>query len=237
MRLASAPMARTRLVFASIATTLGSLMTMPRSRTWTSVFAVPRSIPMSREKRPRRRSSIGGQGSLRLAGDEDGWPAVSFRMRIVAARPCSVEVTGPRGIVRRGSARSIPVVRRPPAPGPTVWPTCLCAAARRMRPRLRSGRTTDAVSRPVRPRLRSLRASDAACRPVRPQLRPGLLPRDARSASRSNAIPRSRSETYTSWPTMRWSRSAMSSSRPAASASAVRWRSSGDGVGSPLGWL
>ena len=29
----------------------------------------------------------------------------------------------------------------------------------------------------------------------------------------------------------------MSRSRPAASASAVRWRSSGDGVGSPLGWL
>jgi hypothetical protein len=39
-----------RFVLASIATTDGSLITIPRSRTWTSVFAVPRSIPMSREK-------------------------------------------------------------------------------------------------------------------------------------------------------------------------------------------
>ena len=71
IRLASAPMARTRLVLASMATTLGSLMTIPRSRTWTSVFAVPRSIPMSREKRPSRRSSmvgkvlVGGRGRRR----------------------------------------------------------------------------------------------------------------------------------------------------------------------------
>ncbi len=58
MRFASAPIARTRFVFASIATTDGSEMTIPRSRTWTSVLAVPRSMPMSREKRPRRRSSM-----------------------------------------------------------------------------------------------------------------------------------------------------------------------------------
>jgi hypothetical protein len=58
MRFASAPIARTFLVFASIATTLGSLMTMPRSRTWTSVFAVPRSIPISRENRPRKESRM-----------------------------------------------------------------------------------------------------------------------------------------------------------------------------------
>ncbi len=58
IRLASAPTARTRFVLASIATTDGSLMTIPRSRTWTSVLAVPRSIPMSREKRPRSRSSM-----------------------------------------------------------------------------------------------------------------------------------------------------------------------------------
>ncbi len=50
IRFASAPMASTFFVFASIATTLGSLMTIPRFRTWTSVLAVPRSIPMSREK-------------------------------------------------------------------------------------------------------------------------------------------------------------------------------------------
>ena len=58
IRLASAPTASTRFVLASMATTDGSLMTIPRSRTWTRVLAVPRSIPMSREKRPRIRSSI-----------------------------------------------------------------------------------------------------------------------------------------------------------------------------------
>src|SRR3954452_2044034 len=63
IRLASAPTARTRLVLASIATTDGSLITMPRSRTWTSVLAVPRSIPMSREQMPRRRSSMAGRWS------------------------------------------------------------------------------------------------------------------------------------------------------------------------------
>ena len=64
IRLASAPMASTRFDFASIATTEGSLMTMPRSRTWTSVFAVPRSMPMSREKRPSRRSNMIWCGSF-----------------------------------------------------------------------------------------------------------------------------------------------------------------------------
>jgi hypothetical protein len=64
IRLASAPIARTRFVLASIATTEGSLITMPRSRTWTSVLAVPRSIPMSREKRPRKRSSMTADGSF-----------------------------------------------------------------------------------------------------------------------------------------------------------------------------
>ncbi len=60
IRLASAPTSRTRLVRTSIATTLGSLITIPRPRTWTSVFAVPRSIPMSREKRPRKASNMRG---------------------------------------------------------------------------------------------------------------------------------------------------------------------------------
>ena len=41
-------------------------------------------------------------------------------------------------------------------------------------------------------------------------------------SGRSNATPRSRSETYASWPMTRWSSSWMSSRRPAASASAVR---------------
>src|SRR3989338_8593931 len=43
-------------VFWFIATIDGSLMTMPRPFTYTSVFAVPRSIPMSLEKRPSTRS-------------------------------------------------------------------------------------------------------------------------------------------------------------------------------------
>ncbi|OGT27881.1 MAG: hypothetical protein A2Z17_06805 [Gammaproteobacteria bacterium RBG_16_66_13] len=69
--LASAPMARTRLVFLSIATQDGSLITMPRPRTWTRVLAVPRSMAISREKRPRsqlrglkakRQSSAAGVG-------------------------------------------------------------------------------------------------------------------------------------------------------------------------------
>src|SRR4029079_17351544 len=68
--------ARTRRVLASMATTDGSLMTMPRSRTWTRVLAVPRSIPMSREKMPRIRSSMAGRRSLvvglRVAGGLGG---------------------------------------------------------------------------------------------------------------------------------------------------------------------
>ena len=61
---ASAPTASTRWVFGFIATTDGSLMTMPLPRTSTSVLAVPRSMPMSRENRPSRAFSgfqdIGG---------------------------------------------------------------------------------------------------------------------------------------------------------------------------------
>ena len=59
----------------------------------------------------------------------------------------------------------------------------------------------------------------------------------ARGPCRSNATPRSRSDTQASWPMTTWSRTSTSSSRPAAIASAVRWRSSGLGVGSPDGWL
>ena len=51
MRFASAPIASTFRDFVSTATTEGSLITTPFPETWTSVFAVPRSMPMSREKR------------------------------------------------------------------------------------------------------------------------------------------------------------------------------------------
>jgi len=47
IRLASEPIARTLRVSRSIATTEGSSITTPFPLTITSVFAVPRSIPMS----------------------------------------------------------------------------------------------------------------------------------------------------------------------------------------------
>ena len=56
IRLASAPIASMAPVRASFATTDGSLITIPRPRTWTSVFAVPRSTPTSRENSPRNES-------------------------------------------------------------------------------------------------------------------------------------------------------------------------------------
>src|SRR5689334_14345680 len=58
--LASAPTARTCLVFRFTATQDGSLMTIPLPRTATSVFAVPRSMPKSSEKRPKNWSMILG---------------------------------------------------------------------------------------------------------------------------------------------------------------------------------
>src|SRR5512144_2437823 len=53
MRLASAPTARTPPVLVLIATTAGSLSTMPRPRTYTRVFAVPRSTAISRPRNAR----------------------------------------------------------------------------------------------------------------------------------------------------------------------------------------
>src|SRR3954451_7479800 len=56
MRFASTPTACTSPVRWSIATTEGSERTMPRPRTYTSVFAVPRSTAMSRPPKPPRLS-------------------------------------------------------------------------------------------------------------------------------------------------------------------------------------
>src|SRR5262245_36289761 len=50
------PSSRTSFVPFLTATTLGSLRMIPRPRTQTRVFAVPRSIPMSTEKLPRTHS-------------------------------------------------------------------------------------------------------------------------------------------------------------------------------------
>jgi hypothetical protein len=52
MRFASTPTACTSFVRESIATTDGSESTIPRPRTYTSVFAVPRSTAMSRPPKP-----------------------------------------------------------------------------------------------------------------------------------------------------------------------------------------
>jgi hypothetical protein len=52
MRLASIPTACTSPLRESTATTDGSDRTMPRPRTYTSVFAVPRSTAMSRPPKP-----------------------------------------------------------------------------------------------------------------------------------------------------------------------------------------
>ena len=93
IRFASAPIARTRFVLASIATTDGSLITIPRSRTWTSVLAVPRSIPMSREKRPRRRSSMMGEGPRGFARVSEA----RCRAGIVAASHGVRSGSGPLG--------------------------------------------------------------------------------------------------------------------------------------------
>src|SRR5512139_605480 len=61
---ASAPMASGRLVRLSIATQDGSFKTMPLPRTLTSVFAVPRSMPKSRENRPK--SALRGLNAIRF---------------------------------------------------------------------------------------------------------------------------------------------------------------------------
>ena len=54
MRLASMPTAWTSPLRESIATTDGSESTIPRPRTYTRVFAVPRSTAMSRPPKPVR---------------------------------------------------------------------------------------------------------------------------------------------------------------------------------------
>jgi len=56
--LASVPIAITFLVFLCIATTEGSLITIPLSLTQTKVFAVPKSIPTSWEKTEKNLSNI-----------------------------------------------------------------------------------------------------------------------------------------------------------------------------------
>src|SRR3972149_2566710 len=123
IRLASAPMARTFLVRASMATTDGSLITIPRSRTWTSVFAVPRSMPMSREKMPRMRSSMregilcGSEaravGPWGPAGPIERDPAIPHRdPRIVADHEVVQDADVEEPACGQGLGRQMEVIRR-----------------------------------------------------------------------------------------------------------------------------
>src|SRR5271156_900556 len=78
---ASAPTACTRPVCESDATTDGSETTMPRPPTYTSVFAVPRSIAMSRTP------SVGARWRR-----ETSWREPSLRKRI--RKDCQSRATG-----------------------------------------------------------------------------------------------------------------------------------------------
>src|SRR4051812_44788491 len=73
MRFASLPTAWTRSVRVSIATTDGSWSAMPSPRTYTSVFAVPRSMAMSRPPNPRIELNIPTRAS-RYRSSLDGVP-------------------------------------------------------------------------------------------------------------------------------------------------------------------
>src|SRR6185436_10034042 len=113
IRFASAPIARTRFVRASIATTEGSLMTMPRSFTWTRVLAVPRSMPMSRENRPRMRSSI-RKGSPQWVGIQANVGVQTGAARVERGKPeYSRAASGGRGRTVAGAVeRHAPVPQR-----------------------------------------------------------------------------------------------------------------------------
>ena len=68
IRLASAPTARGRPSRTLTATTDGSLRTIPRPRTYTTVFAVPRSTAMSRPMNEENRLSDMRCDSGRVVG-------------------------------------------------------------------------------------------------------------------------------------------------------------------------
>src|SRR5437773_772000 len=76
IRFASAPIARMFPVRRSLATTEGSLMTMPRPRTWTSVFAVPRSMPISLRGLRGRAGDRSRAARVRESGQPDRLVAI-----------------------------------------------------------------------------------------------------------------------------------------------------------------
>src|SRR3954454_23919920 len=107
IRWASAPTAWTSPVRSSIATTDGSDRTIPRPRTWTTVFAVPRSIAMSRtdrsdqaaDRRPSCPPSV--LGAIPLQGARADRPAASPALQPGAQRVGTEVVEQPDGTGRR----------------------------------------------------------------------------------------------------------------------------------------
>jgi hypothetical protein len=106
IRFASTPTACTSPVRWSIATTDGSESTMPRPRTYTSVFAVPRSTAMSRPPKPPRLSKRPMRSSS-LATQSRKYPAkrsASSRDEQRAGQPDDVEVVAVDAAHERGAA-------------------------------------------------------------------------------------------------------------------------------------
>src|SRR6185437_98412 len=114
MRLASVPTASTWPVRLLTATTEGSLSTMPRPRTWTSVLAVPRSIPTSADQIPNtevsRFKACGGRVRIRLGRPDDtpsgsGLPTQALHMGLAGDQEGSVDqCQDEHGVGRDGAA-------------------------------------------------------------------------------------------------------------------------------------
>ena len=107
--LASAPTANTFSVFFSMATTDGSLSTMPRPRTYTSVVAVPRSMARSLENHPKMSEA---RLTLLLLYDRDS------TSKICSSTTCVWASSSP---IRR--PRSLPMIRRDSMPNTAAAPS------------------------------------------------------------------------------------------------------------------
>src|SRR5512143_591171 len=81
---ASAPITNGRLVRLSIATQDGSFKTMPLPRTLTNVLAVPRSMPKSRENRPK--SALRGLNAIRFHSLFIQAPIIPYRSNLPKTR-------------------------------------------------------------------------------------------------------------------------------------------------------
>src|ERR1700676_365555 len=148
MRLASAPTASGRPSLTFTATTEGSFKMMPRPRTYTRVFAVPRSTALCRPRKKNRLSRM----SVDLPLDGAGTVAESGRP------PASVLGVGPRlrDLAQPHKARSGAVAGR----------------NRRPRPRAASAETREEDVDLSRRRLGGVRAVDEVLGEKCPQIPP-----------------------------------------------------------------